>query len=55
MGRPSTSVSALSAGVPSETRHTSVLVPPMSNVITSAKPERPAWRTAPMTPAAGPE
>ena len=55
IGRPSTSVSVLSAGTPFETRQTSVLVPPMSKVIRSLKPDWPACLTAPITPAAGPE
>ena len=37
------------------TSATSVLVPPMSNVMTSSTPARSATRTAPMTPPTGPE
>ena len=55
MGSPSISASLVRVGTPSRTRHTSVLVPPMSRVMTSLQPERSACRMAPITPAAGPE
>ena len=54
IGSPSTSVSGASAGSPPRTSATSVLVPPMSKVMRSPRPERAACRTAPTTPAAGP-
>ena len=49
-----TSVGA-GAGTPSRTRHTSVLVPPMSNDTASRKPHASATTAAARTPATGPD
>ena len=54
-GRPSIVDWPVSSGSPAWMRHTSVLVPPMSKVMRLANPDCTDWRTAPMTPAAGPE
>jgi len=55
MGRPSTVVAVVHCGWPDSTVATSVLVPPMSYVMTSSKPASFATCAAPMTPPAGPE
>ena len=54
-GSPSISVWGARSGTPPEISETSVLVPPMSRVMMSWKPDRPARPRAPTTPAAGPE
>ena len=48
-------LSVLVAGRPDSIRHTSVLVPPMSQVMKSASATEPAIQVAPATPPAGPE
>ena len=54
-GRPSIFVIGARSGTPSEMSETSVLVPPISRVMRSRTPDAPTWRSAPTTPAAGPE
>ena len=54
-GNPATVRSAAGSGAPPRTRHTSVLVPPMSKVTASAKPHAAATSAAAATPPAGPE
>jgi hypothetical protein len=45
----------LTVACPPSTKATSALVPPISSVTKSAMPNSDAMRTAPVTPAAGPE
>ena len=54
-GRPPTVRWAAGSGRPSMTRHTSVLVPPMSKVTASGKPAATAAAAPASTPAAGPD
>ena len=54
-GRPPIVRSAAGSGRPSTTRHTSVLVPPMSNVTASGKPAATAAAAPARTPPAGPD
>ncbi len=54
-GNPAILYSRVTPGRPSVTRHTSVLVPPISKVIVLRKPASSAAVVAPTTPAAGPD
>ncbi len=54
-GSPATRRVPVGAGTPPCTRHTSVLVPPMSNATASPKPHARATAAAARTPPAGPE
>ena len=54
-GKPATACSAVTAGAPSRIRHTSVLVPPMSKLSASGKPQARPPRPRPARPPAGPE
>ena len=54
-GYPPIDRCAAGAGSPPCTRHTSVLVPPMSKVMASGKPLATAAAAAARTPAAGPD
>src|SRR5207245_3347618 len=55
IGKPATTRSEAGSGTRPRTRHTSVLVPPMSKLTASAKPHAAAISAAARTPPAGPD
>ena len=55
IGNPAARRPAAGSGTPSRTRHTSVLVPPMSKVMAPSKPAATAAADPAITPPAGPD